>query len=455
MPLDAAHIMGFLQVSTEAFWEWDLSSAQLIDHQRCQQLLGASEQQNWAHSVQIRCDSGAKEPPSTLHDWIAQFVASAETQASAEIKLLCSDQRWHWMQIHAMRYRPAPAANTLPPPERVLGSLRDIHAQKLATQTQAALFAISEAAQTCLQLDALYGQIHHIIAQLLPAENFYIALHDAASDMVSFAYYVDQHDVRPAPRKLGAQGLTQRVIRNGEAVLMTPEMRAERVKKGEQIVGTICMDWLGVPLVNADNVIGALVIQSYSGEVRYSRSDKELLRFVSHQVASAIVRKRDLDRLAELALQDTLTGLANRALWQERLQRAILEAEREAQQFVVLYCDLNKFKPINDQYGHDIGDQLLIACAERLRGCLRESDTVARLGGDEFTILLRQLKSETDAHSMRAKIAAVIAQPFVISGHALAITVSIGAALYPRDGQRFETLMQHADQALCALKRER
>jgi diguanylate cyclase (GGDEF)-like protein len=455
MPLDAAHIMGFLQVSTEAFWEWDFSCAQLLDHQRCQQLLQTAPHQDWARHALIQNESTASDSARTLHDWVAQFVASTQAQANAQVKLLCGDQRWRWMQIHAARYSVPTSGGSALPDLRVLGTLRDLHEQKLATQAQAALFAISEAAQTCVQLDALYQQIHQIIAELLPAENFYIALHDAHSDMVSFAYYVDQHDSCPAPRKLGAQGLTQRVIRNGEAVLMTPEMRAERINKGEQIIGTICMDWLGVPLVNADTVIGALVVQSYSGEVRYSRHDEDMLRFVSHQVASAIVRKRNLDRLAELALQDTLTALPNRALWQERLQRAILEAERDAQRFAVLYCDLNKFKPINDHFGHDIGDQLLVACAERLRGCLRESDTVARLGGDEFTILLRQLKSEADAHSMCEKIATVIAQPFVISGHVLAITVSIGVALYPRDGKRFETLMQHADQALCALKRER
>jgi diguanylate cyclase (GGDEF)-like protein len=331
---------------------------------------------------------------------------------------------------------------------RVVGTLRDIHELKSADNLRATVFAISEAAHTCTQLDDLYRRIHHSIEQLLPAKNLFFALHDPTTDVLSFPYHVDEFDAPPPPRKMGDKGLTQRVIRSGSAVLMTPEMRAQRIAGGEQIVGSICMDWLGVPLANGGEVIGAMVIQSYTGEVRYNERDKELLHFVSDQVAAAIVRKQTFDRMARLALHDPLTLLPNRVLWQERLQQAILESKRDTTQFALLYLDLDLFKPVNDNFGHAVGDRLLVQVAERLQLCIRGSDTLARLGGDEFTVLLRQIKSTDDAAAVMDKIAVAIKAPFELLGHTIQISVTQGAAFYPADGYSADQLMKAADQSL-------
>ena len=323
-----------------------------------------------------------------------------------------------------------------------------LHSEK----NREALYRISETSHSSKDLQDIFRRIHTIIGELLPAENFFIALHDAQTDMVSFPYYVDQFDQPPEPRLLSDRGLTQRVIRTGEAVLMTPEMRAERLARGEQIVGSICLDWLGVPLVESGQTIGALVVQSYSGDVRYCSADTELLQFVSSQVASAIVRKGDSDRISHLALHDALTGLPNRALLHDRGRHAITTAKRNSTKFAWLCLDLDKFKPINDSYGHAIGDIVLAQVSARMQACLRESDTLARIGGDEFILLLEAVEDIDAAKVVAEKIRESLSQPFFIDGHTLHISVSSGIAMFPDHGDNELELSKAADAALYAAK---
>src|SRR5690606_24032448 len=124
------------------------------------------------------------------------------------------------------------------------------------------------------------------------------------------------------------------------------------------------------------------VVQSYSGQVRYSERDENILHFVSNQVALAIERKRRQQKQEHLALHDPLTGLPNRRLLTERLHRAVLRGQRYRNRFAVIYLDLNDSKLINDRFGHEAGDRLLQEVGQRLQTGIRASDTVARLGGD-------------------------------------------------------------------------
>ncbi len=179
----------------------------------------------------------------------------------------------------------------------ILGTLRDITRQKQDQKTQAALQHISEAAHSAGTLLEMFGRIHQIIGELLPARNFFVALYDRDRDELSFPYYVDEHDVAPEPRKLEDGTLSGRVVKSGEALLFTPETIREGVHAQFTLVGTDSMDWLGVPLKSQSHTIGALVVQSYTGDVRYVEKDKALLEFVSSQVAAAIERKQAADAL--------------------------------------------------------------------------------------------------------------------------------------------------------------
>jgi diguanylate cyclase (GGDEF)-like protein len=317
---------------------------------------------------------------------------------------------------------------------------------------QRALYQISETTHSCRDLTDIFAQIHHIIGELLPAKNCFIALYDEETTLVSFPYYVDEYDPQPIPQPLSGRGLTHRVIQTGEAVLMKPDMRAQRIARGEQIIGSICLDWLGVPLKLEDRIIGALVIQSYHGDVRYSEHDKELLQFVSSQVAAAIERKRTADRIAHLAWHDVLTGLPNRALLRERLQQTILLAKRQQRRFAYTCVDLDKFKPINDRYGHATGDALLVQVAARMRECVRETDTVARVGGDEFIVLLQDIESVESTLFLANKIRDQLQLPFEIEGQWHHVSASLGVALYPEYALDAEKLAACADAALYAAK---
>ncbi|MDI1252582.1 EAL domain-containing protein [Thermomonas sp.] len=179
----------------------------------------------------------------------------------------------------------------------VICTLRDITQQKQDQKTQAALHQISEAAHSTTTLVEMFGRVHQVIGELLPARNFFVALYDQARDELSFPYFVDEHDVAPEPRKLEDGTLSGRVIMTGEALLFTPETVREGVHEQFKLVGTDSMDWLGVPLKSQSHTIGALVVQSYTGDVRYVEQDKALLEFVSSQVAAAIERKQAADAL--------------------------------------------------------------------------------------------------------------------------------------------------------------
>jgi diguanylate cyclase (GGDEF)-like protein len=163
-------------------------------------------------------------------------------------------------------------------------------------------------------------------------------------------------------------------------------------------------------------------------------------------------RKRAETALAHQALHDSLTGLPNRVLLGDRLEQAVLVAEREDRELALLVLDLDRFKEVNDTLGHHAGDRLLQEVGRRLRGALRASDTVARLGGDEFAVVL---PGSTDAPGAAAKLLHALESPFVLEGHTLALGGSIGIAQYPAHGVTVESLLRSADIAMYAAKRGR
>jgi diguanylate cyclase (GGDEF)-like protein len=158
------------------------------------------------------------------------------------------------------------------------------------------------------------------------------------------------------------------------------------------------------------------------------------------------------EQLRNIALYDNLTGLPNRVLLEDRIQQALMNAERHGRQFALLFVDLDRFKPVNDNYGHAVGDALLQAVAGRLTGQLRKSDTVARVGGDEFLVLLPESDGPEDAKAVGLKIVTELTRPFQVREHKLLISCSIGASFYPSDGTQIADLLAKADMAMYRAK---
>lgn len=164
-------------------------------------------------------------------------------------------------------------------------------------------------------------------------------------------------------------------------------------------------------------------------------------------------RKEIEEHMRHMAQYDGLTHLPNRALFNDRLQQALVAAQRNQGRLALMFIDLDKFKPVNDTYGHAVGDLLLKEVALRMQDCLRESDTAARVGGDEFVVLLPTIETEQDAGLVGGKILRALNQPFELAGHSLSISSSIGVAVYPYHGSSEKLLVKSADIAMYHAKK--
>jgi len=165
-----------------------------------------------------------------------------------------------------------------------------------------------------------------------------------------------------------------------------------------------------------------------------------------------LAAEREKVRYSYLAAHDSLTGLPNRMMFEEELARAVSCAKRYGDQFALLYMDLDGFKPINDNYGHDAGDLILVTVGERVNSVLRAGDHFARIGGDEFALLVGNVKAQADVETVMQKIIHEVCQPVVSKDRNLMVSTSIGAAFYPKHGNDAEQLLKNADLAMYEAK---
>ena len=196
------------------------------------------------------------------------------------------------------------------------------------------------------------------------------------------------------------------------------------------------------------------------GHKRWLDTHAAPLKKEEGRVTSVLSVTRDISLLKQQQLElkhmahfDALTRLPNRTLLSERMSRAVVLARRHQTEFAVCYLDLDGFKPINDELGHDAGDQVLIEIGNRLTGALREVDTVSRLGGDEFVLLMNDLTHDEDWQSVLSRVLMEVTRPLQVQGQERSVSASIGVAFYPQDGEDPETLLRHADHAMYAAKR--
>jgi diguanylate cyclase len=182
-----------------------------------------------------------------------------------------------------------------------------------------------------------------------------------------------------------------------------------------------------------------------------TRLDATLLE---RTIRYALNRRQQAQRLSRLAQHDELTGLANRSLFNDRLERALAWARRNERMAAVMVLDLNGFKAVNDRLGHVAGDRLLTIMGMRLCSRLRETDTVARLGGDEFALVVENLAKPEHAGLVARKLLDAVVPPIAVESHSVTVTASLGVALYPQDGSQAATLLREADRAMYRAKAE-
>lgn len=212
--------------------------------------------------------------------------------------------------------------------------------------------------------------------------------------------------------------------------------------------------YFATKLIVGNREFGALVFAGRNArDGGIPELDRDLLQLMALFVAAALERAQHAERIEQLAFYDSLTGLPNRVLFNDRIRQTMGAAKRYSRGFAVMYLDLDAFKEINDRFGHPVGDLVLKAVADRLVATLRESDTVARFGGDEFVVLQPVVNGPVDASDLAKKIVASLQTPLEIEDFRQVVHTSIGIALYPHDGLNADELMDRADRALYRAKR--
>ncbi|WP_351089294.1 diguanylate cyclase [Shewanella sp. S1-49-MNA-CIBAN-0167] len=368
-----------------------------------------------------------------------------------------------------------------------------------AEKLQRTLFEIADlSASNVLQQD-FYPRLHNIISQLIPAHNCFISLIND-NNTLSFPFYVSQMAAEyPASRPM-QDGLTEYILDHKLPQLLSAKDIAQMVDRGEiyakspELNKTNRMhQWIGIPLIINGDIAGALTIYSLDDDHIYQLKDLELLTFVSQHMANAIERKlateslknsheqledkvvKRTQALAELnnnlqqeinqrrkiedqllhdAQHDGLTGLPNRSYLMERLSQALKHLRRHGlDQFALLFIDLDRFKVINDSFGHLEGDRFLIETAQRIKSCIRDNDTLARMGGDEFVILLDSINATEDAVEVCERILQTLSMPYQLAKQEFISGASIGVAFSGRNKLvTSESLLRDADAAMYQAK---
>ncbi len=203
-----------------------------------------------------------------------------------------------------------------------------------------------------------------------------------------------------------------------------------------------------------ERVLGVINLYLEHGH-KTSELELKFLESVANVVAGIIERANIDEKLKRMSFEDELTGLPNRRKFAETFEHAISVAKRAEGNLAVMMLDLDRFKPVNDTFGHDVGDILLQQVAKRVKGCLRDMDTCARVGGDEFIILLEMIDIPGTVEKIGERLLAELKRPFDINGHQIEIGGSIGVAIYPDDAETVDELTKQADIALYKAKERR
>jgi diguanylate cyclase (GGDEF)-like protein/PAS domain S-box-containing protein len=383
-------------------------------------------------------------------------IARSRVPETVEMRILHKNGSWVWTE-----QRNVPVYDASGQRVALEGIARDITARKQREQELRLLQSITLAVSEAEDMDAALSIVLRGVCDAtgwVIGQAWVPATEDAHLLVCSPAWYGREPGLeafRTACERwvidAGAGDAQARVV--GERAplwLRDVDVRADFSRR-EHVAAAGLKAMIAVPVAAGAEL--EAVIEFFTREPR--PEDEQLVHTVSSvatQLGAVIRRKRSEERLMYLAHHDVLTDLPNRALFSDRLRQALFEGNRQGRLVAVAFLDLDRFKNINDSLGHETGDLLLRGVADRLRANVRETDTVARISGDEFMLVLPGLTNVDDASRIAQKILAGLRHPFVIAGHELYVSASLGLAIYPHDAKDVQGLLRNADVAMYRAK---
>ncbi|HZW24547.1 MAG TPA: EAL domain-containing protein [Gallionella sp.] len=462
-----------LRIARLGYWEYEAGSGEFVFNDQYFTLHHATVEQMGGYRLPAGDFSRRWVHPEDAHlvgDLIRQALHAHDPDfmAQTEARILCPDGSERWIAVSFKIEKDAAGATV-----RLIGAAQDITERKLAEHAQQRLNRALK-----LLSDCNTTLVHAVEENKLLADICRLVVESGGYRMawVGFAEYDEGKSVRPVAEYgdelsyltsqqfswadvESGRGPTGTAIRTGltdinqnfETNPRTALWRAAAQAQGFH-------SSIALPLTGKKRVLGALTIYSSETEA-FGREEVKLLEEMANDLAYGIetLRTRAEHEAAErklefLAHHDMLTGLPNRVLLRDRFEQAVAQADRDHSGVAVLFLDLDNFKQVNDTLGHNFGDQLLVKVVERLRGCLRDSDTISRQGGDEFIVLLPHLNDLGVIGGIAQHIVETFSEPFEIDNYAINTTFSVGISLYPLDSRQYDTLLRNADTALYQAK---
>jgi diguanylate cyclase (GGDEF)-like protein/PAS domain S-box-containing protein len=398
-----------LESGNFAVWDWDIQSGKVQLSKLGKQLFGYDEDEIGNHIADWMALYHADDKDLVVASMKEHFHGKS-ANLSVELRMRCKDGSWKWILLRGLVVKRAEDGKPL----RMIGLHSDISESKQREEE--------------LRLSSTVFNLADEAMVVTDAQNNILSVNPS---FMAITGYAPEEVIGRNPRMLSAGTHTKEFYQELWARLSETGSWSGEVMNRKK-TGETYIEWLSIKRVLNDK-----------GEL-------------THHVAvfsDITARKTAESRMQHLALHDALTDLPNRTLLTERLEQAIIRARRDKSRLGLMYFDLDKFKPVNDKFGHAVGDWLLKSVADRVVACVRESDTVARLGGDEFVVLLQKLEQDKDALTVAGKIREALCKPFIFAEVSFDISASIGVAIYPEQGDDERTLTRNADAAMYHAKK--
>ncbi len=398
-----------LEGSGDGVWDRNLQTGEVLYSKRYKEIYGFSENELVDHQESWY----ARVHPDDLHQVNADreaYFAGQQQSYTSERRMQCKDGSWKWVLSRGMVVSRDPEGKPL----RMIGTHSDI------TERHQREDKLRLAATVLNTMDEAV-----VVTDL---ENRIVSVNPAFTRITG---YLPDEVIGKDPKVLASATQSAEFYQEmWQSLFATDAWQGEIRNRRKD--GNLYLEWLSLKRVYNDLGLPTNYVAVFS-DITERKATEERTQYLAHY--------------------DLLTGLPNRTLFSDRLQQAIAKARRDKSQMALMFIDLDKFKPVNDTLGHQVGDLLLEQVACRLRECLRrESDTVGRVGGDEFVVILQEIETVGDARLVAEKILQSLNQSFDIAGHPINISSSIGIAIFPEHGSDEKLLLKSADAAMYRAK---